>query len=358
MLWTLCFATAWIFSFADPIFGPCCYKKTVGDVSYTLINDDDSTTLSYRCLSNCVYEADNKPGSMFCFARGDLPVKCQARKFDKKASEKIICDFKNFLEAGENIELTVKCCKENRTKTCYGKDCLMCGGVEVSCAKVVLDLNDPSHCSGEVQILIQIGKHYCMIAGKDNCPCNSSDAHCACCKYPEYKRNCRKTCRCHGICQNLPESIRSKIRGCKRCNNLPACSSSPVPEAIEQKTTTVIPTSDCSQANETNCGNDAFLQDCEDECYCWTVCKPLNQCTGKNGRGFYVWGFCFASFSECCDCTEYPYSVPCPEMCNTTVVESEWYAMKIAKGQALSCSETLCPIEPNNSFNPNCESNK
>jgi len=65
------------FSLAAKIPEPCCSRKTVGDLSYTLVNKDDTSIASrYGCISNCVYQQDNLPGSLFCFAVGDLPTNC------------------------------------------------------------------------------------------------------------------------------------------------------------------------------------------------------------------------------------------------------------------------------------------
>ena len=56
---------------------PCCSKKTVGDLSYTLVNSEDTSIASrYGCISNCVYHQDDLPGKLFCFADGDLPATC------------------------------------------------------------------------------------------------------------------------------------------------------------------------------------------------------------------------------------------------------------------------------------------
>merc|ERR1712013_119591 len=66
--------------FAGPLT-PCCNKKTVGNVSYTFVNSEDTSVAStYGCMSNCVYEQDDVPGSLFCFADGDLPTTCRGPK--------------------------------------------------------------------------------------------------------------------------------------------------------------------------------------------------------------------------------------------------------------------------------------
>jgi len=65
------------FTLAAKIPEPCCSKKTVGDLSYTLVNSEDTSIASrYGCKSNCVYQQDDSPGALFCFAVGDLPTNC------------------------------------------------------------------------------------------------------------------------------------------------------------------------------------------------------------------------------------------------------------------------------------------
>jgi len=65
------------FGLAAKIPEPCCSKKTVGDLSYTLVNSEDTSIASrYGCKSNCVYQQDDSPGALFCFAVGDLPTNC------------------------------------------------------------------------------------------------------------------------------------------------------------------------------------------------------------------------------------------------------------------------------------------
>ena len=63
--------------FPENLPEPCCFKKTVGDLSYTLVNSEDTSIASrYGCISNCVYHQDDLPGKLFCFADGDLPATC------------------------------------------------------------------------------------------------------------------------------------------------------------------------------------------------------------------------------------------------------------------------------------------
>ena len=37
---------------------------------------EEEDTSGYNCMTNCVYEKKDSPGSRFCFASGDLPVDC------------------------------------------------------------------------------------------------------------------------------------------------------------------------------------------------------------------------------------------------------------------------------------------
>merc|ERR1712212_882283 len=53
----------------------CCATKTVGGVDYTFARED-SAAMSYSCLSPCVYERDDQPGTAFYFAQGDQQVVC------------------------------------------------------------------------------------------------------------------------------------------------------------------------------------------------------------------------------------------------------------------------------------------
>merc|ERR1711910_177712 len=61
--------------FSQPAPPNCCETKTVGGVSYTFVRED-TTAISYSCLSPCVYERDDQPGTAFCFAQGDQQVVC------------------------------------------------------------------------------------------------------------------------------------------------------------------------------------------------------------------------------------------------------------------------------------------
>jgi len=60
---------------AQPAPPNCCATKTVGGVDYTFVRED-SAAMSYSCLSSCVYERDDQPGTAFCFAQGDQQVVC------------------------------------------------------------------------------------------------------------------------------------------------------------------------------------------------------------------------------------------------------------------------------------------
>merc|ERR1712055_1193728 len=60
---------------SQPAPTSCCETKTVGGVSYTFVRED-SAAIGYSCLSPCVYERDDQPGTAFCFAQGDQQVVC------------------------------------------------------------------------------------------------------------------------------------------------------------------------------------------------------------------------------------------------------------------------------------------
>merc|ERR1712212_329746 len=67
---------AWVpLAVSQPAPPNCCATKTVGGVDYTFVRED-SAAMSYSCLSPCVYERDDQPGTAFCFAQGDQEVVC------------------------------------------------------------------------------------------------------------------------------------------------------------------------------------------------------------------------------------------------------------------------------------------
>jgi len=45
-------------------------------ISYLMFVREDSAAIGYSCLSPCVYERDDQPGTAFCFAQGDQQVVC------------------------------------------------------------------------------------------------------------------------------------------------------------------------------------------------------------------------------------------------------------------------------------------
>ena len=53
----------------------CCYKKTVGKISYTLAEAGGEVPPS--CLNSCVYTQDDDTDKMFCFAAGFETVTCR-----------------------------------------------------------------------------------------------------------------------------------------------------------------------------------------------------------------------------------------------------------------------------------------
>jgi len=83
--------------FSQPAPPNCCETKTVGGVSYTFVRED-TTAISYSCLSPCVYERDDQPGTAFCFAQGDQQVVCGDDSAGTEGGE----------EGEDNIEATVK----------------------------------------------------------------------------------------------------------------------------------------------------------------------------------------------------------------------------------------------------------
>merc|ERR1719435_15541 len=52
----------------------CCAAKTVGDYSYTLV--DSPASFPAECKKSCAYTRDGEDGSLYCFAPGNLAVKC------------------------------------------------------------------------------------------------------------------------------------------------------------------------------------------------------------------------------------------------------------------------------------------
>merc|ERR1711863_84441 len=83
--------------FSQPAPPNYCETKTVGGVSYTFVRED-TTAISYSCLSPCVYERDDQPGTAFCFAQGDQQVVCGDDSAGTEGGE----------EGEDNIEATVK----------------------------------------------------------------------------------------------------------------------------------------------------------------------------------------------------------------------------------------------------------
>ena len=52
----------------------CCSSKTVGAVSYTLVDTDDANAPN-TCKDSCAYDDGN--GNLFCFSEGNLPSTCK-----------------------------------------------------------------------------------------------------------------------------------------------------------------------------------------------------------------------------------------------------------------------------------------
>jgi len=56
----------------------CCDQKMVGDDRYFNIGyDHNGMTWDLNCLSPCIFEKENQPGSKYCFAAGDMKVECE-----------------------------------------------------------------------------------------------------------------------------------------------------------------------------------------------------------------------------------------------------------------------------------------
>ena len=52
----------------------CCFRKSVGDLTYTLIRINK--VRNKRCSSRCIYQQDNDKKELFCFSKGRLTSKC------------------------------------------------------------------------------------------------------------------------------------------------------------------------------------------------------------------------------------------------------------------------------------------
>merc|ERR1712032_1493212 len=56
----------------------CCDQKMVGDDRYFNIGYDHmGMTYDLNCLSPCIFEKEDQPGSKYCFAAGDMKVECE-----------------------------------------------------------------------------------------------------------------------------------------------------------------------------------------------------------------------------------------------------------------------------------------
>ena len=69
------YSTALQFRLTGASIPQCCKEKSVGGVEYMLVDETD--TVNYGCMSNCVFERVGNPGSRFCFKEGDLEVVCK-----------------------------------------------------------------------------------------------------------------------------------------------------------------------------------------------------------------------------------------------------------------------------------------
>merc|ERR1711872_170777 len=73
----LCFCSIIVMD-ANPGVSDCCHEKKVGDKVYTLITASNETS-KFGCDEACIYRNKIKPGSRFCFAKGNLKSKCQRK---------------------------------------------------------------------------------------------------------------------------------------------------------------------------------------------------------------------------------------------------------------------------------------
>merc|ERR1711990_674066 len=63
---------------ADNDTEECCEQKMVGDDRYFNIGyDHNGMTWDLNCLSPCIFEKEDQPGSKYCFAAGDMKVECE-----------------------------------------------------------------------------------------------------------------------------------------------------------------------------------------------------------------------------------------------------------------------------------------
>merc|ERR1719318_1222595 len=124
---------------SGPINGPCCLKKTVGNVSYTHVGETD--TSRYACLSNCVYEQDGVTGSRFCFAQGELLVVCNGIGIEETSWIGLYCTEEDREAAFGKLTGPTEglCCHPNGTATeitCSQAGCLPhCA--DADCLKIV-----------------------------------------------------------------------------------------------------------------------------------------------------------------------------------------------------------------------------
>jgi len=87
----------------------CCDKKTVGQISYSLVESGGNVPASAGCLNSCVYTQDGDSDKMFCFARGNETVTCQAKDlFDREkcVNYDVTCDLSNVLIDNSNETVT------------------------------------------------------------------------------------------------------------------------------------------------------------------------------------------------------------------------------------------------------------
>jgi len=299
------------------IIGPCCYKKTVGNVSYTLVQTDDDTAASLGCISNCVFEQDGQPGSRFCFTRGNLPKICNHKG--------VFCDdeLKEKLDelTSNSEEIPVRCCNEVELKTCaVVDDCVnICGTKPIACMKIVPEeeLLHDKHCndynSRPIDLLVAISSPSCGTT----CPTtNNANGKGSCCENPSFRNNCDNkdppACKCNWTCYEgyyKPLGCSSGIVSCcSECPNIRSlcpkvCSNEEELAALEDSISDECPMADGTHCE--HCVHESYSgigNRCENDCKCNCFCASMTTCNKAQ--------------NECCSCSgPGNYTTMCPNIC-------------------------------------------
>merc|ERR1712128_349165 len=91
----------------NPLNPGCCSSKSVGNESYTLVIKAD-IKMPTACLESCIYTRDGQNGnSLFCFARGSLPVVCTGAlgevDGEETADDTVLGPFGDLINAKDNF---------------------------------------------------------------------------------------------------------------------------------------------------------------------------------------------------------------------------------------------------------------